>query len=94
MDNNDNRPTLNVRIPDLLPGSHLDVSHRKVLPALFLCLLFGVFGTHRFYVGKVGSGMAQMLTFGGLGLWALYDSLLIIMRKFTDNNGAKVRLWF
>ena len=93
MDKQQISPTQDLRLTQLLPGSSLDVSKRKVLPALLLCLLFGVFGTHRFYVGKVGSGMLQMLTLGGLGLWVIYDSLLLVMRKFTDNQGAKLRLW-
>ncbi len=69
------------------------ISTRKILPALLLCLIFGVFGTHRFYVGKVGTGMLQMLTLGGLGVWVLYDTVMIIMRRFSDNTGAKLIVW-
>ncbi len=69
------------------------ISKRKRLPAILLCIFFGVFGTHRFYVGKVGTGMLQMLTLGGLGLWVLYDLVLLVLGKFCDAEGAKVKTW-
>ena len=68
-------------------------SDRRILPAFLLCFLFGVFGAHRFYVGKIGSGVAQLLTFGGLGIWALVDLILIICGAFTDAQGNKITQW-
>lgn len=52
-----------------------------------LCFFLGGFGVHRFYVGKIGTGVLQLLTLGGLGLWALFDFIWIILGKFTDANG-------
>ena len=69
------------------------ISKRKILPALLLCLFFGVFGTHRFYVGKVGTGILQMLTLGGLGFWIAFDAIVLILGKFTDNEGAVLKNW-
>jgi TM2 domain-containing membrane protein YozV len=66
---------------------------KRILPAFLLCFLFGVFGAHRFYVGKVGSGVVQLLTLGGLGIWALVDLILIICGAFTDDNGIKITQW-
>ncbi|TGN19128.1 TM2 domain-containing protein [Leptospira idonii] len=57
------------------------------LTALLLCFFIGVFGAHRFYVGKIGSGIAMLLTFGGCGIWAFVDLLLILLEKFTDDKG-------
>ncbi|MDR2584353.1 MAG: NINE protein [Fibromonadaceae bacterium] len=54
---------------------------------LLLCLFLGCFGVHRFYVGKTGSGIAQLFTLGGIGIWALIDLVMIITDKFTDANG-------
>ena len=68
-------------------------SDKKILPALLLCWFFGVFGVHRFYVGKVGSGIVQMLTFGGLGIWVLIDMINIIIGNFTDSEGKKLTQW-
>jgi len=68
-------------------------SRRKILPALLLCLVFGFFGTHRFYVGKVGTGIMQMLTLGGLGLWVIYDAIVLVLGKFCDAEGAQLKDW-
>lgn len=68
-------------------------SRRKILPALILCLVFGLFGTHRFYVGKVGTGILQMLTLGGLGFWVIFDAVLLVLGKFVDAEGAQLRDW-
>jgi TM2 domain-containing membrane protein YozV len=47
--------------------------------ALLLCFFLGFLGVHRFYVGKVGTGILQIITFGGLGIWVLIDFILIIV---------------
>jgi len=57
------------------------------MAALLLCLFLGCLGVHRFYVGKVGTGILSLVTFGGLGLWALIDFVLIVAGKFTDKEG-------
>ncbi|MDH5656109.1 MAG: TM2 domain-containing protein [Spirochaetia bacterium] len=54
---------------------------------LLLCLFVGVMGVHRFYVGKIGSGVAQLLTFGGCGIWSLIDLVMIITGSFKDSEG-------
>ena len=46
--------------------------------ALILGLFFGVAGIDRFYVGDIGLGVLKLLTFGGLGIWALIDWFLIM----------------
>ncbi len=62
----------------------------KVTAAL-LCFFLGAIGVHRFYVGKVGTGIAQVFTLGGLGIWALIDFIMILMGSFTDANGKKLK---
>lgn len=66
---------------------------KKILPAFLLCFLLGVLGVHRFYVGKIGTGVLQVLTLGGLGIWALIDLIFIIMGKFTDKEGNVITEW-
>lgn len=66
---------------------------KRLLPAFLLCLLFGVLGAHRFYVGKIGTAILQLVTFGGLGVWALIDLILIIVGAFTDKEGNKITQW-
>jgi TM2 domain-containing membrane protein YozV len=55
--------------------------------ALLLCFFAGFLGVHRFYVGKVGTGILQLVTLGALGIWALIDFIMIAMQKFTDSEG-------
>jgi TM2 domain-containing membrane protein YozV len=79
--------------PAGVPVAGVSASDKRILPAFLLCFFFGVFGAHRFYVGKVGSGIAQLLTVGGLGIWALIDLILIVCGVFTDKAGYKITLW-
>jgi hypothetical protein len=68
----------------------LHASDKKLVPAALLCVVLGVFGAHRFYVGKIGTGLAQLFTLGGLGLWMLYDLILILTAQFTDADDRRV----
>jgi TM2 domain-containing membrane protein YozV len=69
------------------------MSDKKILPAFLLCFFLGFLGIHRFYDGKTGSGVAQLLTCGGLGIWALVDLIIIATGGFTDKNGNKLTQW-
>lgn len=66
------------------------MSEKRIVPTLILCLFFGVFGAHRFYVGKLPTAIIQLLTLGGLGVWMLIDLILIILREFTDGQGHRI----
>ncbi len=69
------------------------MSDKKILPVFLLCFFFGIFGIHRFYVGKIGTGILQLLTAGGFGIWVLIDFIMIIIGAFTDKNGYKITEW-
>ena len=69
------------------------MSDKKRLLAALLCFFFGVFGAHRFYAGKVGTGIVQLLTIGGLGIWTMIDLLIILFGEFTDSEGKKIKDW-
>jgi hypothetical protein len=69
------------------------VSEKLRLPALVLAALFGVFGAHRFYVGKTGSAVLQLITLGGLGIWAVVDCIIIASGGFTDGDGKRIIRW-
>jgi len=59
--------------------------------ALLLCFFLGFLGIHRFYVGKIGTGILMLLTLGGLGIWNLIDFIIIVMQKFTDKEGNTLK---
>ena len=83
--------------PDLPDEEEVDprdlVSERSRGVALGLGIVLGVFGGHRFYVGKIGTGLAMLFTFGGMGLWWLYDIILISAGEFTDIDGRRLVRW-
>jgi TM2 domain-containing membrane protein YozV len=56
-------------------------------------LFFGIFGAHRFYVGKTRSAILQLLTIGGLGIWAAVDLIIILFGGFTDEEGLTISEW-
>jgi hypothetical protein len=61
--------------------------------ALALNIPLGVFGAHRFYVGKIGTGILQLVTLGGMGLWWLYDLILIAAGEFRDVSDRRLINW-
>lgn len=71
-----------------------DFSPKSRLVALLFCFFLGAFGVHRFYVGKIGTGILMLLTFGGCGIWAIIDLILIIAGSFRDKEGRLVFHWF
>jgi TM2 domain-containing membrane protein YozV len=74
-------------------------SDKLVLPAFLLAFFIGVFGVHRFYVGKTGSGIAMVvLTLTVVGalvtaIWALVDWIVILCGGFTDAKGRRLTRW-
>ncbi len=66
-------------------------SDKGFVPAVMLCLFLGAFGVHRFYVGKIGTGLLQLLTFGGLGIWTLVDLIMLVTGSFKDKNGNPIK---
>ena len=62
-------------------------SEKSYIAAMILAWFLGVFGVDRFYLGYTGIGLAKLFTFGGLGIWALIDFILIALRRVPDREG-------
>ncbi len=71
--NNDNKNTNTMR------GGHRSKECNKWV-ALILCIIFGVFGAHKFYEGKIGMGILYLFTMG-LGLIGVVVDIIIIAFK-------------
>lgn len=61
----------------LILRQEVDSRKKSVAATWLLWLFLGEFGAHRFYLGRVGTGIAMLLTFGGLLIWVLVDIFLI-----------------
>ncbi len=56
-----------------------------------LCFFFGCIGVHRFYTGKIGTGILWLFTLGFLGVGTLVDFIMILCGSFKDKNGAVIK---
>ena len=76
-----------------------DESERLLLPAFLLLFFLGLFGVHRFYVGKTGSGITMLvLTCTGVGvlvtlIWWVVDLVVMLFGNFTDADEKRLRRW-
>jgi TM2 domain-containing membrane protein YozV len=61
--------------------------NRSWTTTAFLCMFLGTLGVHRFYTGRVVSGIFMLLTFGGFGIWTLIDLIMIYTDSFKDDMG-------
>lgn len=66
-------------------------STKGFVPALLLCFFLGSLGVHRFYVGKIGTGLLMLITLGALGIWTIIDFVMIAVGSFKDKQGLPLR---
>lgn len=67
------------------------VSDRSKGTAALLCFFLGNLGVHRFYTGKVGTGVVMLLTLGCVGIWTLIDFIVILCGNFKDKYGLPLK---
>ena len=55
-----------------------------------LTILLGWLGVHRFYVGKIGTGVLWFFTYGVFLIGWLIDILQVLGGRFTDKSGKRI----
>lgn len=74
-----------------------NISEKSRLATTLLCILpayfCGVAGIHRFYLGKIGTGILMLLTLGGVGIWTLIDFIYAVSGDMKDKEGKLIKNW-
>ena len=71
-------------------GAYL-ISPKSKIVALLLAIFLGMFGFHRFYAGKIGTGIIWIFTCGLFGIGWICDIITILCGHFTDGAGMPIR---
>ena len=83
---------------------NINVNHKQNVPVryvseksrtitLIICFLFGLFGGHYFYIGKIRRGFLYLFTGGLLGVGWIIDFFKIIFGSFKDKYGLPIKEW-
>lgn len=67
------------------------ISPKSKIVAALLCFFLGGLGVHRFYVGKIGTGVLWLLTCGFLGIGTLIDFIMILVGSFKDGADLPIK---
>ena len=66
----------------------VDYPCKNRLTLILLCVFLGWVGAHRFYAGKVGTGLIWLFTCGVFVFGWLRDLVVVLAGNFYDSNGA------
>ncbi len=70
--------------------ANYNVSPKSKVATLLFCFFLGIFGVHRFYVGRNISAIFMLLTGGLCGIWTLVDFIVILFSNFKDGDGRTI----
>jgi TM2 domain len=70
-----------------------NISSKSRLATSLLAWYLGWLGVHRFYLGKIGTGILMLLTFGGLGIWVIIDFIVAVTGNMKDKEGRPIKKW-
>ncbi|MCB1081947.1 MAG: TM2 domain-containing protein [Chlamydiia bacterium] len=68
----------------------MEKSPKSFVAAILLCFFLGSLGIHRFYVGKIGTGILMLFTCGGFVIWQIIDFVIIACSQFRDKKGRLI----
>jgi len=81
-------PVINITNTNNNTGSYaLGVSPKSRVTAILLCFFVGYIGVHRFYLGKVGTGVLWFFTGGLFGIGVIVDFLTLLFGGGSDSLG-------
>lgn len=66
------------------------ISEKSATAAFWFCFFLGNLGVHRYYVGRIWTGLLMLFTAGGLGIWTIIDMFLIVFDKFKDEKNNRL----
>jgi len=66
----------------------------KFPTAFVLSVFVGFFGADRFYLGHIGWGVGKLLTLGGLGIWWLIDTILLIVGVYRPADSSNWEIYY
>jgi TM2 domain-containing membrane protein YozV len=69
----------------------MEKSPKSYVAAILLCFFLGTLGIHRFYVGKIGTGILMLITIGGFGIWQIIDFVMIVVGNFRDKQRRLIK---
>jgi len=70
-----------------------EISPKSRLAVTLLAFFLGGLGIHRFYLGKIVTGILMLITVGGLGIWALVDFIMAVAGAMKDKEGRPIKNW-
>jgi len=82
--------------PLLQPDGRVASTRNRTIALIlagFPLLGFPICGLHRFYAGKVGTGLLWLFTLGFLGIGQLIDAIILIAGEFKDVTERPIRFW-
>jgi TM2 domain-containing membrane protein YozV len=73
-----------------VPGVSEQRSEKSFIVVWVLSILVGMFAVDRFYLGKIGTGILKLITFGGIGIWYFVDLIILLCDGTRDKQGNKL----
>ena len=70
---------------------NMQTSNKSKVLSLLFCMFLGALGIHRFYLGKIGTGIIWFLTGGCFGFGVIVDFIRLCTGSMTDKHGLPLK---